>query len=248
MRKLYALTFFTIYIFSLTPQLSQAQADAIVPDRPGFSTGTFTVPVGQFYVEAGYQFSFRSSYDLRASNIPALNIRTGLSENSELFIGWDGVELIHSESESESEFPVVGSKYRLKQSDLFELTLISTITGSKSNDTFYVDPLVGLMWETELANRIGHFGGIQIESETNAAKREWLPALASGLEFELSDRVSTFVEYYTIYSGSEKEFYHATEIGLLYYPVPTFQIDLFGGIGYNEEIPNYVGAGISFLF
>ena len=239
---------FATLLFSFSPQLSLAQSDSIVPDRPGFSTGTFTVPVGQFYVETGYQFSFRSSYDVRVSNIPALNIRTGLSSKSELFIEWDGIEIVHSENESESELPVIGSKYRLKQSDLFELTLVSTLTGSKSNDTFYVDPLIGLMWQRELTDRIEHFGGIQIESETEDSDREWLPALAAGLEFKMSDQINTFVEYYTIYSGSENDFYHATEIGVLYYPVPTFQIDFYGGIGFNEEIPHYVGAGVSFLF
>ncbi|WP_116038545.1 hypothetical protein [Rhodohalobacter sp. SW132] len=248
MKKLLSLTTLLVFICTIHVQMASAQSEGIVPDRPGYSTGTFTVPVGQFYVESGYQFSFRNSPDLRTSNIPALTVRTGLSAKSELFLEWDGVELNHSANESDSELPLFGAKFRLKQSDFYEFTLIGGISGSKNGESFVVDPLLGLMWETELSDGIEHFGGIQIESETDGTEREWLPAFAAGLEFELSGRFNSFVEYYTIYSGTENELYHATELGLLYYPVPNIQIDFYGGIGFSNEIPHYVGTGISFLF
>lgn len=245
-RLLAKLLMFTLICIT-NAQIATAQTKGIVPDRPGFSTGTFTAPVGQFYIESGYQFSFRNSYDLRTSDVPGLTIRTGLSAKSELFIEWGGVEFNHSADESDSGLPAFGTKYRLKQSNLYELTLLGGLSGSRNDDSFIVNPLVGLMWETEISDGIGHFGGIQIESETEGPKRDWLPALAVGLEFDIAVRFNSFVEYYTIYSGIEKEFYHATEFGLLYYPVPTIQIDLFGGIGLSNEIPHYVGTGISFL-
>lgn len=248
MKKLRALSIPIIAMCAFQAYDVTAQTAQIVPDRPGFSTGTFTVPVGQFYIENGYQFSFRNTPDFRASHIPALTVRTGLSNKSELFIEWNGIGFIHSENESETELPALGTKYRLVESELIELTLLGVITGSKNDDTFFVDPLIGLMWEFELTNGIEHFGGLQVESETEDSQREWFPALAAGLEFELSGHFNTFVEYYTIYSGTEKKFNHAIEIGLLYYPVPTLQVDLFGGIGFNEAIPHYIGAGISFMF
>lgn len=78
-------TFFCAYI-------AEAQQNSFEPDRPGFSTGTYTVPPATFYIETGYQFTFRYSSDLNNSEVPAITIRTGLTPLVEIFMKWNGME------------------------------------------------------------------------------------------------------------------------------------------------------------
>lgn len=223
----------------------QAQDQRLVPDRPGFSTGTFTVPVGEFYIETGYQYSFRNSTENRVSEFPQINIRTGLTQRSELFVSWDGFEIDHNQTGRDQPLPSVGGKFRLVEGRQVELTLLGVLHNSREDGDYRIDPLAGVMWEIEITDRMGHFGGIQLESELDENRRVWNPALAAGIGFELFEKLDSILEWYTIYESAEKEFYSGLEAGFLFYPNPSLQIDLFGGLGLSDEISHYLGVGLS---
>lgn len=235
-----------VVMFAISIHHAAAQNESIVPDRPGFSTGTFTVPVGEIYIETGYLYSFRNRSNLRFSNIPELNIRTGLSKRAELFVEWSGAMVDHKNNETDQEWPVLGGKYRLSQSESFELTLIGSLSAGKEDGSLRADPLFGLMWETELADGFTQFGGLQIESDEGVNKRHWFPSLALGVEYEIWDNISLVTEFYSIYDGVESTFLPAIEGAILFFPRTSVQLDLHGGIGLSNEIPHYAGVGLSF--
>lgn len=59
--------------------------DAIVPDRPGFSTGTQTVKPKMVNVELGYQYSYNNHTPQQSSQtLPQMLLRTGISGNAEV--------------------------------------------------------------------------------------------------------------------------------------------------------------------
>ena len=68
-----------------------ADSGPIVADRPGFSTGTYTVKPGKLNTEFGYQYAFNTDgVDRNTQTLPQLNVRVGLSPKAELNLLWDG--------------------------------------------------------------------------------------------------------------------------------------------------------------
>ncbi|MCH8558158.1 MAG: hypothetical protein LAT84_10060 [Balneolia bacterium] len=222
--------------------------EAIVPDRPGFSTGTYTVPVGELYVETGYRYLFRSNLGVELSNMPQINLRTGLTSKIEIFIEWDGFEKHHGQNEIATEWPLLGGKVKLTETEALELTLIVGLGGFSSGNMLALDHLVGVMWEIDISDMISNFGGVQIESEHDENNREWLPATALGAEINLSDKISLVTELYSIYSINAKNYFTAVELAVLILPINTVQIDFHSGLSLSSEIPHYLGLGVSFAF
>ena len=236
-----------LFITLLLPIVERVNAqERLIPDRPGFSTGTFTVPKGVIYIETGYQFSYRNSSANRKSEFPEINLRTGITSKSEVFVSWDGVEVDHYHSGTAAPLPSIGGKLNLLDGGRIDLTLLAVWNHSNIDGEYRIDPMAGVMWEAELNEKTGYYGGFQIESEPENNGRMWVPAFASGLEFELSEKLTTVFEGYTIYESSDRSFQLGLEAGLLFYPAPSVQLDLFGGFGLTDGISHYLGAGVSF--
>ena len=225
-----------------------AQSDRIIPDRPGFSTGTWTVPVGSWYLESGYRYSFRDASRQNSSSLPMITVRTGLTPVIELFSEWDGFERNHTITETDGDLPSLGLKYGFFHSDDLDLTLVGSISNHLDGRTYRAGFMAGLMWEYELTDRVEHFGGIQMESQPIGGGHEREAALALGMEMEVAQKISAFVEYYTLFPMEERSMLHGTEVGILYYPSDQLQLDLHGGIGVSRELPHYIGLGVSLMF
>ncbi len=94
---------------------STVSAEPIQPDRPGFSTGTYTVEPGLAHLELGFQ----SDYGNKANEpdiltAPLLNLRVGLTPSTELNIllnGWSR-ESTGNETNTTTSDVLVGAKYR----------------------------------------------------------------------------------------------------------------------------------------
>ncbi len=70
---------------------STAIAEPIQPDRPGFSTGTYTVEPGLTHLELGFQSAYgNKAGDPDIITGPLLNLRVGLTPSTELNILLDG--------------------------------------------------------------------------------------------------------------------------------------------------------------
>ena len=217
-----------------------AQPETITADRPGAAEGTHAVTPGIFYIELGYQYSFRDNFKM--SSVPDVNFRFGLVDRVEMFIMWDGVNILHDIDDTELELPGIGGKYRLVMADEFNLTLLGAVEFS-DDDGFSAEPLLALAWDYELSDNLELFGtGL---TQYDGDDFEFLFVL--GLEVEATDKIGVFAEYYFTDMGTDKLF-HGSEYGIMYLLTDDIQIDVYGGYGFSEEIAHYLGFGVSKRF
>ena len=59
-------------------------ANAVTPDRPGFTNGSDVVPRGRIQIEGGVTRTLYGAGAGRATDAPEILIRTGLSDTTEL--------------------------------------------------------------------------------------------------------------------------------------------------------------------
>jgi len=147
------------------------QETTIVPDRPGFSTGTSTVKLGRFQFELGYQYSFNNQgIDQSTQTIPQLVFRTGVSSHFEFDFLWDGFNIDETDNQSSktsvSDF-AIGGKYRMIERQAFNVTLLGLFSlpvGSEPSTSDGVDPTIGLLWDYSCIDRFPFFGALQLTS------------------------------------------------------------------------------------
>ena len=161
-----------VFLSLCAVQVNAFSADnPIVADRPGFSTGTYTVKPGKLNVELGYQYAFNTNLNNKTTQtLPLLVLRTGLSSKVELDLHWDGLNVDAADnqpSESSSADVSVGGKYRLHESSKYNLSLLGLIslpTGGAPSTSDSIDPLFGLLWDYSLSSFSSLFGAIQAGS------------------------------------------------------------------------------------
>jgi hypothetical protein len=246
-----------LLISSFTSVVGAVEDEPIAPDRPGLSTGTYTVSPGTVYIEAGYQYEFnRSGVDTSTSTFPQLVFRTGLSDKFELDIVWDGwnrdnVQGIPNES-SQADL-IIGGKYRLIESEDFNLTLLGLITapvGSSPSTSDNVDPLLGLLWDYALTDKAGLFGVFQSTSLEDENENSFVEnQLGLGFSYSYTDKLASFIEYFTAapqLSGQDEQ--HILDAGLTYLYSNNIQLDISAGVGLNDETSHFISFGVAARF
>lgn len=221
--------------------ISTYAQEPFVPDRPGFSTGTFTVKPGDIYLEIGYDHSFGK--EIKSSALPVTNIRFGILQNFELFIGWDGW-ISHGNNFSNVELPSLGTKLGLLETESFNLTMLGLIPFSYESGSLSVEPALGLVWDYELSDRLELFGLCQGGYVDNTAEL----LFAVGLGIALNDRLDTFAEYYNMGYPSLSLLLHGSEYGFMFSISENIQVDVYGGYGFSPDVSHYFGMGISKRF
>lgn len=233
-----------------------AQESPIVADRPGFSTGTYTVKPGRYNVEMGYQYGFNNNgVDRSTQTLPQLVLRTGLSSEAELDIIWDGWNIDDADNQS-SETSVsdvsVGGKCRIhkgSQANLTAFGLVSLPVGSEPSTSDNVDPLLGLLWDYSLSSRAGIFGVVEASSFEFEGDRVYDVQVAIGASFSHTDRLGTFVEVYSVVpSESKLDDELVMDGGVTYLLSNDIQIDVNAGLALNDSSSNFVGTGVAVRF
>jgi hypothetical protein len=189
-----------------------AEGGTITTDRPSFSTGTHT-----------------------------LALRTGVSEKIELDLiwsGWNRDEFQGLTSETSRSDLSVGGKYRLVQNTGSNLTLFGLVSlpvGSDPSTSDSVDPLLGLLYDYNLADNVQFFANALVTRYETGNGDVTEQRYTVGLGFSHSPKLSSFIELYgalpnrdamantTIFDG-----------GFTYYPSPDVQIDLSAGVGLQQ--------------
>jgi len=243
-------------VFALFTIASFASEDAIVADRPGFSTGTKTVKPKVVNVELGYQYTF-NNYDTKQSlhTFPLMVLRTGLSEKSELDLLWDGLNIDKEEEQSrvtsKDDFSI-GGKYKLYESPHYNLTalgILSLPTGTSPSTSGSVDPLVGILWDYTLSDNHTLFGTVQASSSKLEHNRVYDTQLALGSAISHTQTIGSFLEFYTIIPLESRV--HDTQVidgGVTYLLTNDTQIDFNVGIGLTKYSSNFIGFGIESRF
>lgn len=240
-----------IILFSLFDTLA---AESIQPDRPGFSTGTYTVEPGLAHLEFGFQSDYsNNASDADGFTTPLLNFRVGLTSSTELNILWDGWsrERMGGASSTSSSDMMIGVKHRLITEEKYNVSLLSFIslpTGS-TEDSGSFSPFLGLLWDYEINSNISAFGTLQFTSfvEDGTRSTNFQPAI--GLSFSHTEKLSTYIEYYRDMSlnlsTTDIDMFDA---GIAYLLTKDIQIDVNLGVSIDGDSSDFIGAGLAIRF
>jgi len=233
-----------------------ADNSPIVADRPGFSTGTYTVKPEKVNVELGYQYAFNSNSTGQTTHtLPLLVLRTGLSSKIELDLLWDGWNIDDADnqpSETSGADLSVGGKYRVYESEKYNLSLLGLISlpsGSSPSTSDNVDPLFGLLWDYSLSSDASLFGVVQASSFKYEAARVYDAQIAIGVSFSHTDLIGSFIEIYSILPSEAKlEDEMVMDGGVTCLLSNDIQLDINAGVGLNSYSNNFVGFGVATRF
>jgi len=216
-------------------------AESVVPDRPGFSTGTYTVSPGGWQLEAGIQHSYgRNVGDPDSYTAPLLNLRTGLTQNTELNLLWDGIQFVEGQGQDEA-YVMLGAKHRLIESDLYNFSLL----GHLSLQEDHLTPFLGLLWDRKLTEKTGLFGTLQVATSIDAGKRRKNFQPAIGLNFSHTDNLSSFVELYADAPLNGDRQASVFDAGLAWMVHENLQLDFNFGLSMDSRSEDFAGFGLA---
>lgn len=249
-RVKYAIAFLMIAIASIG---ALADEEKIAPDRPGFSTGTYTVKPGKLNVELGYQYAFnKNRVDQSTQTFPSMALRTGLSSKVELDLLWDGWNIDDADNQSSKTSVAdvsIGGKYRIHESSGYNLTalgLLSLPVGSSPSTSDEIDPTLGLLWDFSLSSQTSLFGVVQASSFKFEGDRAYDAQVAIGASFSHTSQVDTFIEIYTVLpSNSNLDDELVMDAGIIYFLTKDIQLDINAGVGLNNSSSNFIGFGVA---
>lgn len=228
-------------------------AEPIQPDRPGFSTGTYTVEPGLSHLEFGFQSDYASPMgESNSSTLPLLNYRRGLTADTELNLLWDGWSQASETQKSRSVSDIlVGLKHRLIVNDTYNISVLGNVslpTGSNS-DFESTSLFLALLWDYAIAEKISAFGTLQGVSfvEDQQRSNNFQPAV--GLSFTHTDTISTFIEYYhDISLNIDTPDSRVFDLGIAYLLTSRIQLDLNAGFALDKYGSDFIGMGVAVSF
>lgn len=242
--------YFKIWVFFIFFVLScvDTQADTIIADRPGFSTGTYTVQPKKLNVELGY------NYTKDTQTLPLVVLRTGITQKLEFDVMYDGLDINHNEQEkfTMSSDLIVGAKYRVYESDLYNITFMGLtslpIGSDKSLTLRNMSPLLGVLWDYTLSAEVSLFGTIQGSTYyDNERVYDIQPAIGTSIAH--TDKFGSFIELYSILPSSNQQNSELVlDGGFTYLLNNNIQIDINIGLGLNKTSDDFIGFGIATRF
>lgn len=246
----------SIVLCSAFVSLGSAAADmvqTVVADRPGFSTGTYTVTPGHYNLELGYVASFGHGSPRRITHTaPLLDARIGLTPESEIDLMWSGwnVERMAGNSTSSTSDMAIGGKYRLASHPQFNITALGVLslpTGSASSG--HANPTATIAWNYTLSDTVTAFGVVSLASYVEEGNRRYAIQPAVGLSFSHSAKLGTFVEFYSdVPLARDTPHADTIDAGMTYLLTDSTQLDFNFGLSLDRRSDNFVGTGIAMRF
>jgi hypothetical protein len=232
-----------IALHFLTSFYSNAQ-EPFTPDRPGFSTGTYTIEPGTIYLELGYEYNF-SSQNIRPNyhKVPQTNIRLGLLPNFEMNVMWEGLKA--TDDLKFNDVFGLGAKYALVKGHSYNISLLGKLEFSNFAEGINVDPLLGLLWDYELASHLETFGVVQLGFENG---QDLSTEASLGLAFPLGKHLHIHTEYFIRAYPSQSNLSHNGDIGIKYHITNDIQVDAFFATELASNAFKHIGAGFSKRF
>ena len=230
------------FILMLFPAIGMA--GPVVPDRPGFSTGTYTVQPGTMQVEMGIQNSYgRNVGDPDSYTAPLVNLRTGLTDNTELNLLWDGVRVVTGEGRDVA-YVMAGIKHRLVESELYNFSLLGYLSVQEDR----LAPFLGLLWDRQLTVKTGLFGTLQLATsvESGVRKTNFQPAI--GVNFTHTEALGTFVEVYSDIPLDGDRAVPVFDAGIVWLPREDLQLDINFGVSLDGRSEDFIGAGMAWRY
>lgn len=231
-----------------------ASDNAVTPDRPGFTNGSDTVPLGRIQVEGGLT---RTAFTAEtggghATDAPELLIRTGLSGRMELRLTLPNF-LWPSAGANGFEDGAVGVRYKLYQSKdggtKFAFTPgLSIPIKSAVTSSGHVDPSFTLSGQTQSGSRWGISSNLVLSYPTEDDRRLPDYTATAQVTYALSGPLAVFGDCSEeVPVGSAPS--PVADAGLTYKIAANTQLDLETGRGLGGAAPaQFYGGGIAFRF
>lgn len=250
-----------VTVFSLT---APTTAQELITDRPDQTESAVTVPPGSVQVEVGWTHTADTAEgaELELNEVGGTLVRIGLASRLEVRLGWGGYldgtlrlagESFDFEGGGDGE---VGVKYVLKEATetgpQIALLVGSTVPiGDDAVTSDAYDPSFRFLFDQDLSDRVALGYNIGIEWATEGEEHVTNAIYTLALGFALTERWGAFVEIFgeVPLSDGDLDLDGAASLdgGFTYLLRNNLQLDLAGGIGLNDQAPDwFVGLGVSF--
>ncbi len=235
------------------PSADAAAADAVTPDRPGFTNGSDVVPKGRVQVEGGVTRTVYSanSGGGHATDGPEILIRTGLSDATELRITLPNY--IWPSGTSGFSDGSLGLRYKFYQSKdgntKFAFTPTLTVPSRSAVTTSgHVDPSFLLSGQTTSGARWGVSSNLILSYPTQNGGRLANYTATAQVTYALSGPLAVFGDVYDNgVSGSLPS--PIADAGFTYRVANNAQLDIETGRGLGGTAPTqFYGGGVAFRF
>ncbi len=246
------------------PGESEGQEEDLETDRDSFTPSTSTVGTRRVLLEAAYSFiDHRGSAD--AHSLPEMVTRIGLSERTELRLGWNyevgggssvsggqGGGLEQSSAEEESQM-LYGVKFALTEQDAWvpdSACIIQGRTPTSGPETagdFQLGYVFG--WEIFRDWKLDSSLRYLTASEEGDQFNQWAPSVV--VKMPVGERWNVHGEYFGMFNDGSAES-HAPQYfspGIHYLISPDVEIGVRGGWGLNQDAADsFVNAGFGLRF
>ena len=225
-----------------------ANADPLQPDRPGFSTGTYTLNPGETHIESGIQTDYgNNTGDPDSYTAPLINYRQGLTDATELNILWDGWSWLDGANKTfETNDLLLGLKQSIFISEQYNISWLGFVS-LPSSQSDGVILFVGGLWDYSLTENILAFGTLQFVSSVNESGSRitnFQPAV--GLSFSHTEKVSTFIEVYQDMPLQGDALNNSMmDAGIAYLLSDNIQLDFNFGVSLDQRSADFIGLGIA---
>ncbi|MGV3762051.1 transporter [Parapedobacter sp.] len=234
------MTYKTISIFFFlfgSIAVCRAQELSINTDRPDQSDGVSTVPVNRFQVEEGLTLARRTA-------ISNLMLRYGVTNSTEIRVLVDAGK----EDESSGLQPVTWS---VKQKIITQRRVIPSISfvGYLAYGQWASEDFRNNQWpfQLKLAFENGLSDKLSLGYNIGTANKFENLDLSLNFGYAPTDRISTFVEYFSSMDGNNDE--HNVDTGILYLITPLLQADIAVGHSIFAADDRFFNTfGLSYLF
>lgn len=228
-----------LFIFSLfiSANSAIAQVESINTDRPDQSDGVYTIPKNTFQLENGITIA-------KQTVINNLMLRYGLTPSTEIRLLLD----VGKEFENKGLLPVsLSFKQRIIEQK--EIIPAMTLVGYVAFEQLASKDFKGnkLPFEIKMAfeNEINEKFSIGYNLETSNQFKNL--NLSAALGYNITDKISTFVEYFSTLSKNGNE--HNIDTGIMYVINPKLQIDIaYAQPIYGLENKPFGTIGIAYSF
>ena len=222
-------------------------------DRNSFTVGMDTVEVGRYQLEMGYLFTDDNDIDpeFRSHTFPQMMFRTGLRDDLELRVSWDGYTFVHDGGDLASDMSL-GFKWIVPLDDSCNLGILGEVSLPTGHGDSDYDPSLILIGDYYLNDLWSFTANLGIGAPTDEFTGD---RFAQGTFSLMANRVvgddlTLFTEYYTIFPEiDDGDCLHMLQGGLVYILNDDMAIDAFIGAGLNDDAPDFVaGVGFSYRF
>ncbi|WP_237412748.1 transporter [Acinetobacter nectaris] len=256
MKKFLKITMLT----SITVASTGAFAEDFSFDRPGTGFGTSTAPVGHVAWEQGLptvQYSkanINNDQQQRVSLQEDMLLRTGLTKDLELQLGWDGPSWLRTTQNGKrtnisglGDMNVGLKKAIDLQDNRMSMALLGQVTIATGNYDFSNhDNIYAIASSVQYAQNDLLTTGITMRYEMQNS--DWAVTAVPTLSYKLSNKWSGYSEF--VYRKQESEHIQTSlATGVMYALNNRMQLDASIGAGLSGDVPDYKGGfGVSFLF